>query len=1162
MSGQLTVDDLWLVMKKYFEEKGLVRQHLDSYDRFIRELLPEMLNEFKEVRITEDVKITIVDYSIGEPQWITLEGIAEKKTPMECRLRNLTYAAPVMVKIRYVDETGRSREQELKLMDLPVMLKSSIDPLRKMSAQELINIGEDPKDPGGYFIINGSEKVLVAQEDLASNNIITDVAPEGSSYTHLAKIISVSKGKRSQLVIERRKDGLLYANFQGHKIPVVILMAALGLASEVEMLNAVSLNPEIQVHLLPSITEAQKIFPKLEVPEGLPPEDVEKVESKYREKVIEEALDFIGSRIAIGKPREERVRRALRALDENLLPHIGTDSSQETRLKKAVFIGQMISRIIELHLGYREPDDKDHYRNKRLKLAGDLLSVLLRNALNAFTQDLKESAEKYLAKNRRLDLKMVIKPSVITDRILHSMATGNWPGGKTGVSQLLDRTNMLSTLSHLRRVVSPLSRGQPHFEARELHGTQWGRMCPFETPEGANIGLVKNLSLMVNVSIGVPDAEIESILYKHQVKPLITITDRSTGKPLKGILDEVKEAVKQGVDLSSEYEGWSRVYLNGRLIGYHPNGEELVKELRKMRRQGKLSSEVNVAHIRTEYLDEVYVNTDPGRIRRPLLVVEKGEVKLSRTHIEKLKQGEMSFEDLVNKGIIEYLDPDEEENAYIALSVNEVTQEHTHAEIWIPAILGITASIIPYPEHNQSPRNMYQAAMAKQSLGLYSANFQKRMDTRGHFLHYPQKPLVQTRSMEVIGYNERPSGQNMVVAVLTFTGYNMEDALIMNKSSADRGLARSTFFRLYSTVEYKYMGGQQDEILIPPTNIRGYRGLRAYEKLEEDGIVAPESQVAGGDVLVGKISPPRFLGAQEYMLGAGLTKQDTSVVMRHEEKGVVDTVLITTDSEGNKLVKVRVRDLRIPELGDKFASRHGQKGVLGLLVPQYDMPFTEDGVVPDLVINPHAFPSRMTVGQLIESIAGKVAALSGKVIDATPFHKTPVQELELVLKRHHYLPSGEEVMYDGRTGEMIQSPVFIGIVYYQKLHHMVSDKVHARARGPVQILTRQPTEGRSRAGGLRWGEMEVDCLVGHGTSLLLRETVLDRSDVTRIYVCEICGHIGWYDRNKGKYVCPIHKDKGSLKPVEMSYAFKLLLQELLSFGVKPRLVVKDTRKEV
>jgi DNA-directed RNA polymerase subunit B len=1163
MASQLTVDDLWLVMEKYFEEKGLVRQHLDSYDRFIRELLPEMLKEFREIPITEDVKITIVDYRIEEPKWITLEGIPERKTPMECRLRNLTYAAPVMVKIRYVDESGRSKEQELKLMDLPVMLKSSIDPLSKITPEELTSIGEDPKDPGGYFIINGSEKVLVAQEDLASNNIITDVAPEGSSYTHLAKIISVSKGKRSQLVIERRKDGTFYANFQGHKIPVIVLMKALGLVGEDEILYAVSLNSDIQLHMFPSIQEVSKIFPREPLPEGLSPEEEERVLRERREKEVEEALDYIGSRIAIGRPREERIRRALRALDENLLPHVGTDPSPETRIKKAVFIGQMISRIIELHLGFREPDDKDHYRNKRLKLAGDLLSVLLRTALLAFTRDLKESAEKYLAKNRKLDLKMVVKPSVITDRILHAMATGNWPGGKTGVSQLLDRTNMLSTLSHLRRVVSPLSRGQPHFEARELHGTQWGRMCPFETPEGANIGLVKNLALMVNVSVGIPESEIEPILYKHQVKPLITITDRATGKTVKGILDEVKEAVrKYGGELPSEYEGWSKVYLNGRLIGYHPKGEELVKELRKMRRQGKLSPEVNIAHIKTEYLDEVYVNTDPGRIRRPLLVVEKGEIKLTRTHLEKLRKGEISFEDLVHKGIIEYLDPDEEENAYIALSIDNITPEHTHAEIWIPAILGITASIIPYPEHNQSPRNMYQAAMAKQSLGLYSANFQKRMDTRGHFLHYPQKPLVQTRSMEVIGYNERPAGQNMVVAVLTFTGYNIEDALIMNKSSADRGLARSTFFRLYSTVEYKYMGGQQDEIVIPPTNIRGYRGLRAYEKLEEDGIVAPETQVAGGDVLVGKISPPRFLGAQEYMLGAGLTKQDTSVVMRHEEKGVVDTVLITTDNEGNKLVKVRVRDLRIPELGDKFASRHGQKGVLGLLVPQYDMPFTEDGVVPDLAINPHAFPSRMTVGQLIESIAGKVAALEGRVVDATPFHKTPVKDLEIVLKRHRYLPSGEEVMYDGRTGEMISSPVFIGIVYYQKLHHMVSDKVHARARGPVQILTRQPTEGRSRAGGLRWGEMEVDCLVGHGTSLLLRETILDRSDITRVYVCEICGHIGWYDRNKGKYLCPIHKEKGSLKPVEISYAFKLLLQELMSFGVKPRLVVKDVRKEV
>ncbi|MEM3346371.1 MAG: DNA-directed RNA polymerase subunit B, partial [Desulfurococcaceae archaeon] len=516
----------------------------------------------------------------------------------------------------------------------------------------------------------------------------------------------------------------------------------------------------------------------------------------------------------------------------------------------------------------------------------------------------------------------------------------------------------------------------------------------------------------------------------------------------------------------------------------------------------------------------------------------------------------LTFDDLVKAGIIEYLDPDEEESAYVALSPEMVTNEHTHLELWLPGIFGITASIIPYSEHNQSPRNMYEAAMAKQALGLSSAAFQRRVDTRGHLLHYVQKPLVTTKAISV-GYEERPSGQNMVVAVLTYTGYNMEDAVILNKSSVDRGLARSTFFRLYATVEYKYPGGIQDEITRPPPSVRGYRGHQAYELLEDDGIVAPETEVYGGQVLVGKTSPPRFLSAQEYGVG-GLTRQDTSVAVRHGEKGVVDVVVITLDDEGNKLIKVKVRDLRIPELGDKFASRHGQKGVVGLLVPQYDMPFNEEGVTPDLIINPHAFPSRMTVGQLLESIAGKAAALQGEFIDATPFYENKsIDNFRLILKRHGYMPTGEEVVYDGRTGEKLESPVFIGIVYYQKLHHMVADKIHARARGPVQILTRQPTQGRSRAGGLRWGEMEVDCLVGHGTSILLRETMRERSDLTRVYICTECGLIGYYDKNKGRFMCPIHKEKAELKPVEISYAFKLLLQELISMGIRPRIYIED-----
>ena len=1160
----LTKDDLWVVVKKYFEEKGLVRQHLDSYNRFMREILPSIIDEYRVLAHTSGIKVIVKDITIErKPQWINVDGSVQEVTPMECRLRNLTYSVPVRVKLIIQHEaTGITKEQDFKLMDLPVMLKSEIDPLGKYSREELISLGEDPDDPGGYFIINGSEKVLVAQEDLASNNIIVDVAQEGSSYTHVAKVTSMAKGRRSQLIIERRKDGLFYASFQGHRIPAIIFMVALGLASEAEILNAVSFDPQIHLHVLPSVLQAQQIFPPLEIPENASPEETQRLRAEYREKVIEEALDYIGSRFATGRPREERISRARRLLDERLLPHIGTDSSEETRRKKAVFIGQMIARIVEVYLGLRGVDDKDHYRNKRLKLAGDLLAVLIRNAMAALAKSLKEGIDKQVSKEGKMDIKMLFKPSIITDRVLHAMATGNWPGGRTGISQLLDRTNMLSTLSHLRRAVSPLARGQPHFEARELHGTQWGRMCPFETPEGANIGLVKNLALMANVSVGIEDRDIEILLYERGVVPIVTVSTHT--KIYEGLLDQIRSAVEKGEEIDlSQYEGWSRVFLNGKLIGYHPHGAELARAIRAMRRRGELSSEVNVAYMEHGRIREVIINTDPGRIRRPLIVVENGEPKLTAEMVEKLKSGEMSFEDLVHRGVVEYLDPDEEENALVALTPSDVTPEHTHLEIWIPAILGITASIIPYPEHNQSPRNMYQSAMAKQSLGLYAANYQKRMDTRGHLLHYPQKPLVQTRNMEIIGYNKRPAGQNMVVAVLTFTGYNMEDALILNKSSAERGLARSTFFRLYSTVEYKYLGGVQDEITIPPTSVRGYRGPRAYEKLEEDGIVAPETPVSGGEVLIGKISPPRFLGSGEseyYSTGSALVRQDTSVVTRHGEKGVVDVVMITQDGEGNKLIKVRVRDLRIPELGDKFASRHGQKGVVGLLVPQYDMPFTEEGITPDLIINPHAFPSRMTVGQLIESIAGKAAALEGKYVDATPFYKTPIEELQLVIKRYGYLPSGEEVMYDGRTGEKLVNPVFIGIVYYQKLHHMVSDKIHARARGPVQILTRQPTEGRSRVGGLRWGEMEVDCLVGHGASSLLREAMMDRSDATRVYVCELCGHIGWYDRNKGAFICPVHKEKGVMRPVEMSYAFKLLLQELMSLGVKPRLITEDALK--
>ncbi|MFQ6095815.1 MAG: DNA-directed RNA polymerase subunit B, partial [Candidatus Bathyarchaeia archaeon] len=519
--------------------------------------------------------------------------------------------------------------------------------------------------------------------------------------------------------------------------------------------------------------------------------------------------------------------------------------------------------------------------------------------------------------------------------------------------------------------------------------------------------------------------------------------------------------------------------------------------------------------------------------------------------------GELSWHDLVKIGVIEYLDAEEEENALVALNPESLTPNHTHLEIAPYTILGICASVIPYAEHNQSPRNSYEAAMAKQALGIYSTNFFNRLDSRSHILHYPQLPLVQTKPMEVIGYNNKPPGQNCVLAVISFGGYNMEDALVFNKSSIDRGLFRSTFFRVYEAEGRQYLGGLKDRFEIPEAGIRGYRGEQYYRLLEEDGIVTVEADVSGSDVLIGRTSPPRFLEDYREFELRGPTRRDTSTTMRPAELGRVDDVSLTESVQGSELVKVRVRDQRIPELGDKFASRHGQKGIIGMVVRQEDMPFTQDGVVPDIIINPHTIPSRMTIGQFLESIAGKVAALEGKFVDGTPFENVKPDQLREALNKLGFLNSGREVLYNGMTGERFEAEIFIGIVYYQKLHHMVADKMHARARGQVQMLTRQPTEGRARGGGLRFGEMERDCLIGHGAASLLKDRLLEESDKCTIYLCEKCGYIAYYDFRRRKYTCKICGDNAKISPVTVSYAFKLLLQELMSLCISPRLILKE-----
>lgn len=596
------------------------------------------------------------------------------------------------------------------------------------------------------------------------------------------------------------------------------------------------------------------------------------------------------------------------------------------------------------------------------------------------------------------------------------------------------------------------------------------------------------------------------------------------------------------------------IFLNGRIVGSHADGQSLASRLRERRRTNELSNQVNIYY--NKKLNELHILTDKGRVRRPYIVVENGKSRLVPEIAARIKNNELNWNHLVKMGIIEYLDAQEEENSLIAIKESEITPEHTHLEVDASNIFGVVAGVLPYPEHNSSPRITMACAMAKQSLGIYSTNFNSRYDTRAYIMYYPQQPMVATSIYKALNLKEKTAGQNCIVALTSYHGYNMADAIVVNRSAIDRGLHRVAMFKTYETEERMYPGGQKDKIELPTPEVVGYRGEESYKHLGEDGIVMPESEVNGKDVLVGKTSPPRFLEEISVFGTVEEKKRESSLSLKSGEKGKVDSVLITEGPSGNRLVKVRVRSVKTPEIGDKLASRHGQKGVIGLLVPQEDMPFTSSGITPDLIVNPHAIPSRMTAGHLLETLGGKAGAIGGLLMDGTAFSGNTEEEYKEILRKGGFDEHGEEYLYDGVSGKVIKAKIFIGTAYYQRLHHLVSNKMHVRSRGPVQLLTHQPTEGRAREGGLRFGEMERDCLIGYGASMLIKERLLEESDKTIQLVCSECGSIATHDFARNRDVCPICQSE-NVEPVEMSYAFKLLLDEIKSLYIFPRIMLKN-----
>ncbi len=1080
-----TKKDKHLVVKNYLKEHSLVESNITSFNNFIEKRMQEIVDEISETISNEDFEITLGKIDIGKPKVIEADGSSSLITPAEAKMRNLTYSAPITLEIT-VKKDDQIDSEVVEIGKIPVMVKSKVCNTSGMSKEELIKSYHDPIDPGGYFLIKGNERVMIMAEDLAENQPFIETDAKGNLTL---KLFSLRGTYRIPIMISESKDGIFNISFSKFKdIPVVIALKALGMTKESDIQRYIEKETDsLIVNLYEFVDLATR----------------------------EDAMMYISEKANLQGTKKEILDRVKQRMDSYLFPHIG--QKKEDRMKKAITLCKFVKQFLIAKENPSLRTEKDHYANKRVRLSGDLLATLFRVNLGILIRDIQYSLQKATKKKKFFSIKIIAKSTLFSHRVESAIATGSWTGERSGITQNMDKTNYLAIISQLQRVSSMLPSEQENFMARTLNPTHYGRFCPIETPEGTEIGLRKNLAILAQVS---------------------TRTSLDEDKFFKDM--EAEGLDKEGV------EG-TEVFFNGIFIGIVKSPEEFVEKIREKRRNKELPIQLNIRY--DSHLKNISISTEPGRVLRPLIIVENGVPKLKNEHLLKIGQGEMKWEDLIDSGIIEYLDASEEESALVALYEDELTPEHTHLEIDHVDLFGVSTGLVVYANHDQSSRLNKGGKTQKQALGLYAANYLSRLDTDVSILQYPQKPIVRSFIYDTL--NIYPAGQNLVVAIMTHDGYNMEDALVLNKGSVDRGVGRSFYFKPYSAVEMNYAGGLKDEIAIPEKDASGYKTEVSYRFLENDGIVYPEADVDEGEVLIGKMSPPKFLSeAREISIR---TKKESSVSIKQEERGTVEAVFVTEDDGGNKIVQVKTRDLRIPELGDKFATSHGQKGVLGLIADEEDIPFTSKGIRPDVIFNPHGLPSRMTVGYLLELLAGKVGCLKGEIIDGTSFSGAGKDELEKQLKKFGFRYDGKETMYNGITGKKMKAKIFVGNLYYLKLKYMVANKLHGRASGKVALLTRQPIEGRARGGALRLGEMEQQALVAHGASLLLKERY--DSDRVVLPICIHCGSVAIEDNIRNKNICSLCASE-EVELVEVSYAFKLLVEELqgmhihTTFGLK------------
>lgn len=1184
----------WDVIFSYFNQGGgsdaanvLVHHQIESYNEFIDKKLYQIIHGFNPIQICHQflpemkdfkykIYIKIQNPALSKPIFQTQDGTQLPMTPHVARMNNLTYASQLTVDVAITSETinedgviekKESAVSKVNIGKIPIMVRSKVCHLN-----QLPGLGEGGGkyecryDPGGYFLINGNEKVIVSQDRISENKTLVFAPNVSSSDSLTAEIRSMPDGvflppKICSLHLNNKPNHMgriirLNATFLKSEIPLFAMFRALGIISDEEILQHIVLDV--------NAPKNQRIINELKAC-AEDASDITTQEDAFA--VIQKVLGITGT------PREylDQPDYALRILKQlihnDFLPHVGTSYR-----RKALYLGFMVRKLLKCHLGYIPYDNRDSYIHKRIDTPGILLSNLFRQCYGKLIKEMRNLIQRELHLWRantinpfqvinQGNIHRFLKSTIIESGLRYALSTGNW-GVKTlgsfqnirqGVAQVLNRMSYLSTLSHLRRINTPMEKNGKLVQPRKLENTQFGMICPAETPEGGSVGLVKNMALSTHITTNSSSAYLRASLEElgtHIYHDQVT-------NPKEYLLNMGNPDNMQ-------------VMVNGDIVGFHCKPNKLFIAMKRMKRLGQISPFTAVIWDIPEKM--IILNTEAGRMCRPLLIVDDKEVRLQKL-LDRMNPGEWKSYVETNRfphflvasthnqdieGFVEFMDVEEIDKGMVAMFPEDLTKKHvgstlpptyTHCELHPSLINGVLAVNIPFSDHNQSPRNAYQSAMGKQAVGIYMSNYNQRIDTMGHILHYPQQPMARTKLSKITHSEELPSGVNAVIAIMTYTGFNQEDSVMINKSALDRGLFASTYYKSYKDQCSKnHSTGEEEEFTRPDPKITAHMKPFNYGKLDDDGFVPKDTYVDSNDIIVGKVMPHKNQGV--------IHPKDASMYMKANDAGYIDMNYQGMNGEGYKFCKVRLRKYRKPTIGDKVSSRHGQKGTIGMIYSQQDMPYSKDGISPDVIINPHAVPSRMTIGQLIECIMGKAGCCLGALGDATPFNKCGVEDVAKVLEQYGMERYGNEILYDGRTGRQIQTEIFIGPTFYQRLKHMVTDKIHVRgSNGPVVMLTRQPAEGRARNGGLRFGEMERDAIVAHGSSAFLKERMIDVADHFRVFVCRRCGMMCVANPERNIFKCTYCKNSADITQIRMPYAMKLLSQELQSMAVATRFVI-------